>query len=231
MTLVLLTAVPAFAWHGNVTECTEPGTQGYISHSESGNLYIHTSQSFDSPIVATINKDQKAYLLAGTYWGNWQYSRYEWDKFVITKDCPKPEPTPSPTPTPTPQPTPTPTPTPPPTPEPTPPQPIPAPPVAPQVYAPAASFIGPCGDPRVKAVFDNAGSTVPVRFKWIYKSGKDAARVVIYRIVQPGATFTSKWNWLKGNGNITRVRGQYQELLAMERVYSGPAWDKGTCQK
>jgi len=100
-----------------------------------------------------------------------------------------------------------------------------------QRYAPAASFGPVCGDPRIKVTYDNSDSTMQVRFKFIFVDPRTDARVVSYRFVKAGQVFTTKWRWVKGKGNLVRVRGQYQELLAITNVNRGGQWGEGSCIK
>jgi len=77
-----------------------------------------------------------------------------------------------------------------------------------EVIDPAGSFIGPCADPRVKAIYDNTASTVPVLFKWVHKAGNQKvkpARRVHKRWVDGGDEFTTKWHWVRGGGAKTRI--------------------------
>ena len=99
----------------------------------------------------------------------------------------------------------------------------------PQRYAPAATIVGPCGDPRIHVRMDNSLSTLPAEFKIIYKHGARDQRIVKRHTLAPGQVFQTGWLWVRGNGNYVRVRDQYQRLLARVHVRDVPAWGEGDC--
>jgi len=99
------------------------------------------------------------------------------------------------------------------------------------IMAPAASFIGPCGDPRIKAVFDNSDSiNAPVTFIWSYVRGKDNQRWWGSKTVAPGKVFTTKWHWVRGYTLATIEAVGIGPLLGT-MVTKGSPWGTGACQK
>ena len=99
------------------------------------------------------------------------------------------------------------------------------------IMAPAASFIGPCGDPRIKAVFDNSDSiNAPVTFIWSYVRGKDNQRWWGSKTVAPGKVFTTKWHWVRGYTLATIEAVGIGPLLGT-MVTKGSPWGTGSCQK
>ena len=97
--------------------------------------------------------------------------------------------------------------------------------------APQASFIGPCGDPRIKAVFDNSDSiNAPVTFIWSYVRGKDNQRWWGSKTVAPGKVFTTKWHWVRGY-TLATIEAVGIGPLVGTMVTKGQPWGTGACQK
>ena len=109
----------------------------------------------------------------------------------------------------------------------------------PRTWNPDASFIGPCADPRLKAVFDNTDSKHPTIFKWVFQRGnKDIkpARKVVKKTVAPRSVKVTQWRWVRGGGSKTRIsvwNPDIDKWVLLEKlfVYSGPAWGTGDCVK
>ena len=82
----------------------------------------------------------------------------------------------------------------------------PGPPPSPSpVYHPTARFIGPCGDPREKVVYNNRRSTGSVTFK-TYRAGSLVQRTTL--TVAAGATRTTHWFHVhRGQSIVVRARG------------------------
>lgn len=106
------------------------------------------------------------------------------------------------------------------------------------VIDPDGSLIGPCADPRVKAVMDNGESNVPVLFKLVHKAGKDGTRKVHKRNVGAGVTHVTSWHWVKGGGSKVRLtfwnpETRTWDLLAKMRVRTNgnAPWGSPGCVK
>lgn len=99
------------------------------------------------------------------------------------------------------------------------------------VYAPKVSFIGPCGDPRIKAVFDNSASiNAPATFTWSYVRAKDGQRWWGMKTVAPGKVFTTKWHWVKAKTLATIDVWAVGPLVGI-MVGRGSHWGSEGCQK
>ncbi len=63
------------------------------------------------------------------------------------------------------------------------------------IIDPAGDILGPCADPAYYAIFDNTGSTVPLRFRFTWYN--NLGYHVITKWVPAGATFTTWQHWVK----------------------------------
>ena len=91
---------------------------------------------------------------------------------------------------------------------------------------PRARFNGPCGDPFYRAVFDNRRSSVPVTFRWHFKSYKLDAWVTRVRTVPAHTLVKTAWRQVVGRSHMT-IRGGGQLLAQKDSAAPGnyrPCW-------
>ena len=91
---------------------------------------------------------------------------------------------------------------------------------------PRARFNGPCGDPFYRAVFDNRRSSVPVTFRWHFKSYKADAWVTRVRTVPAHTLVKTAWRQVVGRSHMT-IRGGGQLLAQKDSAAPGyyrPCW-------